>query len=46
MTPVPLTPAERDALVLCAFLFAGGCLLIAAGLILNPPLALWRRLTQ
>ena len=43
---MPTSAAERDALILCAFLFAGGCLLIAAGLILNPPLALWRRLTQ
>lgn len=43
---MPTSPAERDALILCAFLFVGGLLLIGAGLILNPPQALARRLTQ
>jgi hypothetical protein len=43
---VPANADDRNPLVLCGLLVAGGSALILAGLILNPPLALLRRLTQ
>lgn len=41
---MPTTASDREVLAFAAFLIAGGLLLIGAGLLLHPPLALARRL--
>lgn len=43
---MPTTADDRALLVLAGCLVAGGLLLIGAGLILHPPMALLRRITK
>ena len=43
---MPTTASDREVLALSLMLLTGGLLLIGAGLILHPPLALVRRLTK
>lgn len=43
---MPTTASDHEVLLLAGLLLAGGILLIGAGLILHPPLALVRRLTR